>query len=140
VAVDLAAADGARGLVLASTFSSLPDVASHHFPWAMPYWMMTLRLNSADKIERYHGPLLQSHGDADRLIPLSSAQKLFDAAPDPKRFVVIRGADHNGPQDEEYRQALDEFIAGLPPVRAPARAAMLPRLSPSHGHSDCVNG
>src|SRR5262249_48171877 len=31
VMVDLAAEDGARGLVLAGTFTSLPDVAAHHF-------------------------------------------------------------------------------------------------------------
>lgn len=38
VAVDLAAEDGARGLVLVSTFSSLPDVAAHHMPWLLPHW------------------------------------------------------------------------------------------------------
>ena len=33
VAVDLAAKDGARGLVLESTFTSLPDVAGHLMPY-----------------------------------------------------------------------------------------------------------
>jgi fermentation-respiration switch protein FrsA (DUF1100 family) len=114
VAVDLAARDGARGLVLASTFSSLPAVAAHHVPWALPSLNMTQRLNSAKKIRDYFGPLLQSHGDADELIPIELGRKLFDAAPGPKRFIVLPGAGHNDPQTEEYRLALDEFIASLP--------------------------
>ena len=117
VAVDLAANDGARGLVLASTFSSLPDVAAHHLPWTIPHILMTQRLNSRSKIKRYYGPLLQSHGDADRTIPIELAQRLFDAAPGPKRFVVIPGADHNDERDEGYRQVLDEFISSLPPLK-----------------------
>ena len=115
VAVDLAADGGARALVLASTFTSLPDVGSHHMPWMLPHLIMTQRMNSLKKIKNYHGPLLQSHGDADRVIPIELGRKLFDAAPGPKRFIVMPGADHNEPQSEEYRRALDEFIASLPP-------------------------
>jgi uncharacterized protein len=60
------------------------------------------------------GPLLQSHGDADELIPIELGRKLFDAAPGSKQFVVLPGGGHNDPQTEEYRQAFDEFIASLP--------------------------
>ena len=119
VAVDLAARDGARGLVLASTFSSLPDAAAHHVPWALPGLHMTQRLNSAKKIQDYPGPLLQSHGDADELIPIELGRKLFDAAPGPKQFFVLPGAGHNDPQTEEYRRAFDDFIASLPIPRSP---------------------
>lgn len=114
VAVDLASRDGARGLVLASTFSSLPEVAAHHVPWVFPSLNMTQRLNSAEKIGNYSGPLLQSHGDADTLIPIEMGRKLFDAAGGPKQFIVIPGAGHNDPQPEEYRHTFDEFIASLP--------------------------
>ncbi|MDB5338566.1 MAG: hypothetical protein JWN70_4185 [Planctomycetaceae bacterium] len=116
VAVDLAANAGARGLVLESTFSSLPDVAAVHAPWLMPQWNMTQRLDSAAKISKYHGPVLQCHGDADRLIPLELARKLHTAIPGKKRFVLIPGADHNDPPGKAYAQALDEFIEALPEV------------------------
>ncbi len=117
VAVDLAANEGARGLVLESTFSSLPDVAAVHAPWIMPHLNMTQRLNSAGKIASYRGPVLQCHGDADRLIPLKLARKLHAAIPGKKRFEVIPGADHNDPQGAAYAQALDEFLESLPHVR-----------------------
>ena len=59
---------------------------------------MQTQLNSAAKIANYHGPLLQSHGTADRLIPYAIGCRLFDAANQPKRFIPIPGGDHNDPQ------------------------------------------
>jgi fermentation-respiration switch protein FrsA (DUF1100 family) len=59
--------------------------------------------------------LLQSHGDADRVIPYELGVRLFEAAPGQKQFVTIPNGDHNDPQTEQYRVALDEFLAALPP-------------------------
>ncbi|HUT11337.1 MAG TPA: alpha/beta hydrolase [Thermoguttaceae bacterium] len=120
VMVDLAAADGARGLILESTFTSLPEAAAEMAPWLPARLLMQNRLDSLSKIAHYHGPLLQSHGDADRVIPFEQGRRLFAAAPDrpgcrPKRFITIPGGDHNDPQTPDYYQALDEFLANLPP-------------------------
>jgi uncharacterized protein len=120
VAVDLAASDGARGLVLASTFTSLPDVAGHHLSWLPMSWLMTMRMNSLEKIKQYRGPLLVSHGDADEVIPYEQGLALFRAANEPKRLVTVSGGKHNDPQPEEYRVALDQFIAELPPLGSAA--------------------
>ncbi len=113
VAVDLAAKDGAKGLVLASTFTSMPAVAKHLLPVAPANLLMRQRFNSIEKIRKYNGPILQSHGTADQLIPIELGQKLFDAAPGPKTFVTIADAGHNDPQSEEYRIKLDRFLAEL---------------------------
>jgi fermentation-respiration switch protein FrsA (DUF1100 family) len=120
VAVDLAANDGARGLVLASTFSSFPAVAKNAMPYLPASLLMTQRFDSLSKIHNYPGPLLQSHGDADELIPIDQAKALFDAAPGPKQFLVIPNGRHNDPQTEAYRTALDAFLRDLesqPPER-----------------------
>jgi len=114
VAVDLAARDGARGLVLQSTFSSLPDVAACHYAWLPVRWAMRTRLDSCSKIGDYHGPLLQSHGDADTIVPFACGRRLFDAANEPKQFVVIRDRDHNDPLPGDYFDALAAFLARLP--------------------------
>ncbi|MBT4867688.1 MAG: alpha/beta hydrolase [Planctomycetaceae bacterium] len=114
VAVDLAANDGARGLVLASTFTTLPAVANHHAGGIPAGVVMKNRFDSAKKIARYDGPLLQSHGDSDEVIPYKLGRRLFEQAPGPKRFVAITGGRHNSPQSEEYRRAFDEFIDALP--------------------------
>lgn len=115
VAVELAAEGGARFLALESTFSSLPDVANYHVPWALPYFNMTQRLDSQTRIAAYHGALLQCHGDADEVVPLESAQKLFDAAGGPRRMVVIRNAKHNDPPSPEYERAFDEYLTRTMP-------------------------
>jgi uncharacterized protein len=115
VAVDLAARDGARGLVLENTFSSLPAVAAFHYRWLPANLLMRTRLDSAALIGNYHGPLLQFHGDADRLVPFELGQRLFAAANEPKQFVVIPGGDHNDLPNRAFYEAFDEFLAGLAP-------------------------
>ncbi len=113
VAVDLAASDGAAGLVLQNTFSSLPAVAAAQFPWLPVRWLMRNRYNSIAKIADYHGPLLQSHGDADRLVPISQARQLYEAANSPKSFFLIEGGDHNDPEPAAYWTTLSEFLRDL---------------------------
>ena len=110
VAVHLAAKNGARGLILESTFSSLPDAAARQFPWLPVGWLMKNRYDSVTKIAGYKGPLLMSHGDCDTLIPMELSRKLFDAAPGAKEFYCISGGDHNCAQPAEYYQKLDEFL------------------------------
>lgn len=113
VMVDLAAREGARALVLESTFTTLPDVAAVHYPWAPVRLLLRTRFNSLEKIGRYRGPLLQSHGDQDEVIPYELGRRLFEAAVGPKQFVTIEGGEHNGPPDGRYLSTLDAFLGSL---------------------------
>lgn len=114
VAVDLAARDGARGLILEGTFTNLPDVAASHVPLLPVRAVMSAKLDSIAKIPAYRGPLLQVHGDADRIVPYDLGRKLFRAANEPKQFVTIPGGDHNHHYTVEYVTALDRFLNTLP--------------------------
>lgn len=114
VMVDLASADGARGLILENTFTSIPDVAAHHMPWLPVQLLLRTKFNSIDKIENYRGPLLQVHGNADQIVPYEFGKRLFQQANEPKQFVTIEGGDHNDPPTEAYLTALDEFLGQLP--------------------------
>ena len=115
VAVEMAATNGARGLILESTFTSLPDVAAHHYPWLPVRLVMRTRLNALRYLADYHGPLLQSHGDADEIIPYQLGRRLHDAAVGTKQFITIRNGRHNDPQSGEYYAALDKFLQNLAP-------------------------
>lgn len=119
VAVDLASEDGARGLILNSTFTSLAEVASVHFPWLPTKLLVTNRLNSLAKIRKYSGQLLVSHGNADEVIPFEHGRRLFEAARGRKRFVTIQDGTHNSQLTEEFHKALDAFLADLPPLSKP---------------------
>lgn len=119
VAVGLAAEFPVRGMVLERTFADMIDTAAYHFPWLPVKWIMRNRFPSAQRIAAYQGPLLQSHGTADRVVPFEMGKRLFDAATTPnKRFFVVEGGDHNGPQPDEFYQAFGEFLDALPPVPA----------------------
>lgn len=113
VAVDLAARDGARGLVLENTFASLADVSERHFG-RLTRLLVAGRLDSVSVIGDYRGPLLQTHGDADQVVPYESARRLFDAAVGPKSFVEVPGGDHNDAPARAYLDALDRFLGELP--------------------------
>ncbi|MEM2925030.1 MAG: alpha/beta fold hydrolase [Methanocellales archaeon] len=39
-------------------------------------------------------PILILHGSSDEIVPIEHAQKLYEAAPQPKKLVVVEGADH----------------------------------------------
>lgn len=112
VAVDLAAKDGARALVLESTFTSLPEVANDLFPLS-PGLLMLSRLDSVNKIANYQGPLLIAHGTQDKLIPFAHGKRLFEVANEPKQFIPITGADHNWSPPTGYLQALEAFFDKL---------------------------
>lgn len=115
VAIDLAAQDGARGLILVSTFTSLPAVGAHHLRWLPTSLLMSERFDSLSKIGQYSGPVLHAHGKQDELIPLSQAEELHAAMPGPKQFLLLPG-DHNTSLTPEFHASLDAFLQRLPPA------------------------
>jgi uncharacterized protein len=116
VAVHLAVNNGARGLILQNTSTSIPDAAAYLY-WFMPVrLMMTNRYDSLSKIARYHGPVLMSHGVADTLVPYALGQKLFAAVTSQnKRFIAFDGGGHNDAEPASYDEALDQFLDSLAP-------------------------
>jgi uncharacterized protein len=113
IALHLAAEKGAKGVILQSTFTSLTDAASSHYPWAPVGMLMRNRYDSLARISRYSGPVFLSHGTADRTIPFSQGQALFAAATGPKEFFEIPGGDHNDAEPEGYLPALHKFLDSL---------------------------
>lgn len=56
-------------------------------------------------------PLLLFHGTADKVVPISDAHLLFDAAAEPKELAVIEGADHGFSEHRE--QVWERFFRWL---------------------------
>lgn len=113
VAIDLAVKDGARALVLEGAFTSLPEIFAGFYRWAPLRLPMRNQLRSIDLIADFRGPLLQCHGGADRVVKPALAQRLFDAAHEPKRLVLMPGVAHDDPPAAEYYRALNEFLDEL---------------------------
>jgi fermentation-respiration switch protein FrsA (DUF1100 family) len=114
VAVDLAARQPHRGLVLVKTFTSAPDAGATMFPWLPVRWLMRNRFDNAAKIKNCTRPVFIAHGTADRLIPFAQGKALFDAANPPKEFFALADADHNDPLPLEFFTALRSFLEKHP--------------------------
>jgi pimeloyl-ACP methyl ester carboxylesterase len=93
----LAAERGARALIVECTFSSLQAAATVRYPRWLANSLVGPWLNTADLIDRYQGPLILGHGEADVLIPVSHSEALFERANNPKylfRFPERGHKDH----------------------------------------------
>lgn len=95
VAVTLAREHPPAALILRSPFTSLVELGRLHYPFLPVAWFLRERYPSMDRIGALTCPLLVLAGDRDRIIPLEQSRRLFQAAPEPKRFVTIPGARHN---------------------------------------------
>jgi fermentation-respiration switch protein FrsA (DUF1100 family) len=113
IALHLAAENGAKGVILQSTFTSLPDAAASLYPWLPVRLLMHNRYDSLSRLCRYTGPLFLSHGTADRIVPFGQGQALFAAATGRKEFFEIPGGDHNDAEPEHYLPALHKFLDSL---------------------------
>jgi pimeloyl-ACP methyl ester carboxylesterase len=81
------------GLVLQSTFTSIPDVAGTIFGPAR--WFVRTSMDSLSRIPAIECPILVVHGSGDELVPYHLGRRLFDAAPPGTRFHEVPGAGHN---------------------------------------------
>jgi fermentation-respiration switch protein FrsA (DUF1100 family) len=96
VAIDLASRHpDAGGLITESTFPSIVDAADGTgFAWLPLRLIVTERFDAASRIRSIRVPKLMLHGDADTMIPVRLARRLYEAAADPKQLAVIAGGGH----------------------------------------------
>jgi fermentation-respiration switch protein FrsA (DUF1100 family) len=111
--------DPPAGLVLNSTFASLPETVAWHYPW-FPFHFVLLDLYpSVERMPHVTCPVLQFHGTDDEFVPLAHARRLFAAAPErsaggvPKRFVTIEGGSHNAIPVNAIEGDVAEFLGSL---------------------------
>ncbi len=114
VAIDLATGEGAKALIVESTFTSLPDMSAKMIPFFPARWFLREQLPSIERIAKYDGPLFLSHGTADTLIPFEQGRRLFEAAAGrSKMFVPIPDGGHNTPPPDGYYAKLRCFVDTL---------------------------
>ena len=114
VAVALAAQNGAKALVLENTFPRMTDAAASHYPWLPVRWVMDNRYDSLSLIRRYGGPVLQSHGVNDTVVPVKLGRQLFEASPcKAKRWIELPNLGHNDAWPDSYYDELAEFLSEI---------------------------
>lgn len=113
VAVDLAARRACRALIVEAGLSSAQEMAAVAAPW-LPGWLSWLgrnRFASARKIAGVNVPVLIAHGTADEVIPVEQGKKLYAAAREPKKLMIVPGGSHWLPgSGKAYVDAITDFM------------------------------
>ena len=110
VAVDLASRRPHRALILAKTFTSIPEVGQTFYPWLPVRWVMRNRFDNLAKIGKCTRPVFITHGTADNLVPFRLAKELYEAANEPKHFFILEGRDHNDAHPPEIFLEVRKFL------------------------------
>jgi fermentation-respiration switch protein FrsA (DUF1100 family) len=100
IATELAMREPSAGLILRAPFTSIRDLAIDRHPWIRALllpapWLPRTNYDTRSKISRLDRPLLVMHGDADRTVPEYMGKRIFDAAPEPKRYVTFPDSGHS---------------------------------------------
>jgi alpha-beta hydrolase superfamily lysophospholipase len=118
IAIELASqVDDEAGTLVEGTFTSIPDVVdTMKWGWLAPDSLITQRFEAVNKVAQIGSPLLVVHGEQDSLIKPELGRKLFEAAREPKAFVLVPGGSHHNTNAlglAQYREALTQLF-GLP--------------------------
>ena len=118
VATELALRRKVGGLILQSTFTSVPDVGAELFPWLPVRWLMSIRYDTRAKLPRVRCPVLILHSRADTLIRFRHAERNYAAAREPKLLWEIAGDHNEALLSEEgrrrWREGMRKFLETLP--------------------------
>ena len=116
IAINLATeVNDESGTIVEGTFTSIADVVSStSWGWMPVSLLITQRFEAVRKVSHIGSPLLVVHGDEDHLILPDLGRKLFEAAAEPKLFVLVEGGSHHDTNrlgQPQYRQALTQLFA-----------------------------
>ena len=129
VVAQLASEVDAKGLIIESSFTSVPDMADDIYWWIPVQQLMTVRYETKNKIDSVDYPILIVHSPDDEVVTLSHGQELFEIANEPKQFLHTKGGHNGGPtlSEPEYSLGLDRFLTALDSG---------PRSGASESHAD----
>jgi len=122
VAAKLATTQRPAGLIVESSFTSVPDIAQDLYPWLPARWLSRLRHATRDYIKDVHCPVLVIHSRDDEIIPFRHGEAIFEASPQPRTLLELRGT-HNDAfvRDERvYLEGVRGFLAALETRALPA--------------------
>jgi hypothetical protein len=147
VAVDLAShlagnTRAAAGLIVESSFSSLPDIAREFtYPWLPVQLLMSQKFDSASKIRLVNMPVLVMHGSNDRYVPSNLSEKLYEAAPGRKKPLLVDGGTHNNclrVGEDEYRAVFEEVFGRMLEGAGSLRGRLFVVYGVRRGKSPCL--
>jgi fermentation-respiration switch protein FrsA (DUF1100 family) len=101
-----------RAVILESVFTSVPDIAAHHYPFLPARALARIQFDNLDRVGDLGAPLLVIHSRGDRVVPFEHGRRLYEAASEPKQFLEIEGGHNDGflVSSDRYLRAIDGFL------------------------------
>jgi len=99
-------------LVIASGFTSVPDLGQQLYPYLPVRWLARIRYDTSEYLRSATAPVLIAHSPEDDIIPFEHGQALFAAANSPKQFLELAGGHNDGFifMREAWIKVLGDFI------------------------------
>ena len=114
VASELALRETVGGIVLQSTFTSVPDIGAELFPWLPVRWINSIKYDTRMKLPRIKVPVLVMHSREDDLARFSHAERNFAAANEPKRFCELNGGHNDAAwESPAFRESIERFLRSI---------------------------
>lgn len=112
VAAELAADNSPGALVVESCFTSLPEMGRKIYPFLPVKAISRLRFPVERYLKRVSCPVLVVHSPDDEIVPYEFGRRLYQAAPEPKRFLEISGGHNEGfvASGEKYISGVRDFL------------------------------
>jgi len=111
-------ADKEKALFNVQHFRDIGVIRDDGFPASMETWLNNFEtISPIDWIDKVSPrPLLLVHGDADEVVPLEHAYRLYQKAREPKELFVIPGAKHRLRLEEKAMAAVLDWLKASYPI------------------------
>lgn len=103
------------GLILESSYTSLPDLAAKIYPFFPVRWLSRYNYPTRENLDHIDCPVLFIHSRGDEIIPFDLGEQNFIAASDPKEFMEIQGSHNDGfmVSGQYYMEGIANFIKNI---------------------------
>lgn len=113
----------ARGVILENTFTSIPDMGRHIYPYLPVRLLARIHYPNLERVAGLETPVLFLASRHDRVVPPRHSARLYQRVPAARRRHVELDAGHDDAFLEDavnYREALLRFLREFPAAREAA--------------------
>ncbi len=102
-------------LIVESTFTSIPDISKHYYPYLPISLVARIIYPTIDRMSNINSPVLVIHSANDEIVPYKFGKELFNQANDPKTFLEINGGHNDGfiTSSDKYINGIEHFITNI---------------------------
>jgi fermentation-respiration switch protein FrsA (DUF1100 family) len=115
VAAELATRVEPAGLILESTFTSLPDLGEDLYRWLPVRLLARIHYPTRERVAELNLPVLVVHSRDDEIIPFHHGERLHQAAKSSRHLLELRGGHNEAflQAEDAYVERLADFLADL---------------------------